>query len=41
MSKDDLKNAPEFKAYTAPRSGPTTGQAPRERAPATPPANPR
>jgi hypothetical protein len=38
MSKDDLKNAPEFKAYTASRSGPTTGQAPRDRAPATPPA---
>jgi sporulation protein YlmC with PRC-barrel domain len=39
MSKDDLKNAPEFKVYTAPRSGPTTGQAPdRNRAPAAPPS---
>ena len=37
MSKDDLKNAPEFKAYTA-RTAPTTGQAPRDRAPATPPS---
>ena len=42
MSKDDLKNAPEFKLYTA-RPAPTTGQAPRDkapprdRAPATPP----
>jgi sporulation protein YlmC with PRC-barrel domain len=37
MSRDELKNAPEFKA--ASRSAPTTGQAPqRDRAPATPPA---
>ena len=37
MSKDDLKNAPEFKLYSA-RPAPTTGQAPRDRAPAMPPS---
>ena len=38
MSRDELKNAPEFKAASS-RPAPTTGQAPpRERAPATPPA---
>jgi hypothetical protein len=39
MSKDDLKNAPEFKTYQAPRTAaPTTGQAPdRNRTPATQP----
>jgi PRC-barrel domain protein len=38
MTRDELKNAPEFKAAAA-RPAPTTGQAPpRERAPATPPA---
>ena len=38
MTRDDLKNAPEFKAAAA-RAAPTTGQAPpRDRAPATPPA---
>ena len=37
MTKDELKNAPEFKP--ASRPAPTTGQAPpRDRAPATPPA---
>jgi sporulation protein YlmC with PRC-barrel domain len=37
MTRDQLKNAPEFKA--ASRAAPTTGQAPqRDRAPATPPA---
>ena len=36
MTRDDLKNAPEFKA-AASRPAPTTGQAP-PRAPATPPA---
>ncbi|MBX9773546.1 MAG: PRC-barrel domain-containing protein [Xanthobacteraceae bacterium] len=37
MTRDELKNAPEFKA-AATRSAPTTGQAPpRDRAPATPP----
>jgi hypothetical protein len=37
MSKDELKNAPEFKARST-RPAPTTGQAPpRDRAPATPP----
>lgn len=36
MTRDELKNAPEFKA-AASRSAPTTGQAP-PRAPATPPA---
>jgi hypothetical protein len=36
MSRDDLKNAPEFKAYSAPRAAPTTGQAPERRTPATP-----
>jgi hypothetical protein len=35
MTKDELKNAPEFKAATRP--APTTGQAP-PRAPANPPA---
>src|SRR5689334_9629337 len=40
MSRDELKNAPEFKA-AASRPAPTTGQAPpRDRAPATPPAAP-
>jgi hypothetical protein len=49
MTRDELKNAPEFKAMER-RSPPTTGQAPprdrapvtppAERAPATPPANP-
>jgi hypothetical protein len=39
MSKDELKNAPEFKARST-RPEPTTGQAPpRNRAPATPPAS--
>ena len=38
MSRDELKNAPEFKAASS-RPAPTTGQAPpRDRAPATPPA---
>lgn len=38
MTRDELKNAPEFKAAAA-RPAPTTGQAPpRDRAPATPPA---
>jgi len=38
MTRDELKNAPEFKA-AASRPAPTTGQAPpRDRAPATPPA---
>jgi hypothetical protein len=38
MTRDELKNAPEFKP-AASRSAPTTGQAPeRDRAPATPPA---
>jgi PRC-barrel domain len=37
MTKDELKNAPEFQAYKAPT--PTTGQAPsRDRAPMTPPS---
>ena len=36
MTRDDLKNAPEFKA-AASRPAPTTGQAP-PRAPTTPPA---
>jgi hypothetical protein len=36
MTKDELKNAPEFKAAST-RPTPTTGQAP-PRAPATPPA---
>jgi sporulation protein YlmC with PRC-barrel domain len=36
MTKDELKNAPEFKAAST-RPTPTTGQAP-QRAPATPPA---
>jgi sporulation protein YlmC with PRC-barrel domain len=36
MTRDELKNAPEFKAASRPT--PTTGQAPpRDRAPATPP----
>jgi hypothetical protein len=40
MTRDELKNAPEFKA-AATRAAPTTGQAPpRDRAPATPPATP-
>jgi hypothetical protein len=45
MTKDELKAAPEFKAYNPPRtaaggtgSAPTTGQ--RDRAPATAPASP-
>ena len=38
MTRDELKNAPEFKP-AATRAAPTTGQAPpRDRAPATPPA---
>jgi len=38
MTRDELKNAPEFKAAST-RPAPTTGQAPpRDRAPATPPA---
>jgi hypothetical protein len=38
MTRDELKNAPEFKPAAA-RAAPTTGQAPpRDRAPATPPA---
>jgi sporulation protein YlmC with PRC-barrel domain len=38
MTRDELKNAPEFKA-AASRPAPTTGQAPpRDRAPATPSA---
>jgi hypothetical protein len=37
MTRDELKNAPEFKAAST-RPTPTTGQAPpRDRAPATPP----
>lgn len=39
MTKDELKNAPEFKAASS-RPAPTTGQAPPRRAPATPPAAP-
>lgn len=40
MTRDELKNAPEFKA-AASRPAPTTGQSPpRDRAPATPPATP-
>jgi hypothetical protein len=45
MTKDELKNAAEFKPYKEPTrtssgetSSPTTGMAPRDRAPATPPA---
>jgi hypothetical protein len=46
MTKDELKAAPEFKPYkeparttsSGPGAGPTTGQAPRDRAPATAPA---
>jgi hypothetical protein len=45
MTKDELKAAPDFKAYNPPRtaaggsgSAPTTGQ--RDRAPATAPASP-
>jgi hypothetical protein len=45
LSKDELKAAPEFKPYNPPRtaaggsgSAPTTGQAPRDRAPAPAPA---
>jgi hypothetical protein len=38
MSRDELKNAPEFKARSTRDTTPTTGQAPpRDRAPATPP----
>jgi hypothetical protein len=38
MTRDELKNAPEFKPASS-RAAPTTGQAPeRDRAPATPPA---
>ncbi len=33
MTRDDLKNAPEFKVHSE-RPAPTTGQAPRDRAPA-------
>jgi sporulation protein YlmC with PRC-barrel domain len=40
MTRDELKNAPEFKAAASrPTPAPTTGQAP-PRAPATPPAAP-
>jgi hypothetical protein len=39
MSRDELKNAPEFKLRTD-RPAPTTGQAPRDRSPTTPPATP-
>jgi hypothetical protein len=40
MTRDELKNAPEFKPAST-RAAPTTGQAPpRDRAPATPPASP-
>jgi hypothetical protein len=45
MTKDELKNAAEFKPYKEPTrtssgetSSPTTGMGPRDRAPATPPA---
>jgi len=45
MTKDELKNAAEFKPYKEPTrtssgdtNSPTTGMAPRDRAPATPPA---
>ena len=41
MTKDELKNAAEFKPYKEPASttGPTTGQSPsRDRAPMTPPS---
>jgi hypothetical protein len=38
MSKDDLKNAPEFKPYSSRDNAPTTGQGSRNRAPATPPS---
>jgi hypothetical protein len=38
MTRDELKNAPEFKEVSR-RAAPTTGQAPpRDRAPATPPS---
>jgi len=41
MTRDELKNAAEFKPLSA-RAAPTTGQAPpRDRAPATPPVSPR
>jgi hypothetical protein len=39
MTRDELKNAPEFKAADT-RTAPTTGQAPRDRAPGSPPAVP-
>jgi hypothetical protein len=40
MTRDELKNAPEFKAAST-RPAPTTGQSPpRNRGPATPPAAP-
>ena len=45
MTKDELKNAADFKPYKEPTrtsagdaGSPTTGMAPRDRAPATPPA---
>jgi len=45
MTKDELKNAADFKPYKEPtktsagdQGSPTTGMAPRDRAPATPPA---
>jgi sporulation protein YlmC with PRC-barrel domain len=44
MTRDELKNAPEFKLATDRPAAPTTGQrdrAPAERAPATPPASPK
>jgi sporulation protein YlmC with PRC-barrel domain len=44
MTRDELKNAPEFKAASDRPAAPTTGQrdrAPAERAPATPPASPK
>ena len=36
MTRDELKNAPEFKALSR-QPAPTTGQAPRDRGPVTPP----
>jgi sporulation protein YlmC with PRC-barrel domain len=40
-TKDELKNAPAFQYYNASStSSPTTGMAPRDRAPATAPATP-
>jgi hypothetical protein len=41
MSRDELKNAPEFRTKSS-RPAPTTGQAPpRDRGPAAPPASPQ